>query len=245
MKKALIFIFFIMLQSNALADLATYKTTCTDIGYTPGTEKHGECVITLHKRGNKLKSSKPLKPNKFKYVKYDADKPLGDYQNECSDGTELTRQSFVNEMWCWRKAIELFGQSHFGSNWRSSNNSYSKLLKALDDFAAIAEKQVARGNVDVKKTANDLDKFKLSISANANALDAQNAQRSMNMMMLGLSIMQGGGYNYQSNSSSKINTPGYLENSYISGFNRICSYTDGISQTKKTIPSTQLCSLTK
>ena len=34
----------------ALAGMAEFKSTCADIGFKPGTEKFGECVLKLHAR---------------------------------------------------------------------------------------------------------------------------------------------------------------------------------------------------
>ena len=36
---------------GALAGMSEYKSTCKDIGFKPGTENFGQCVLKLHARG--------------------------------------------------------------------------------------------------------------------------------------------------------------------------------------------------
>ena len=57
-KNFLIIIFLIFFQKLAFAfDLNEFKSTCTDLGFKKGTEKHGSCVMTLYKNSNKSKKN--------------------------------------------------------------------------------------------------------------------------------------------------------------------------------------------
>ena len=55
MKKLILFL--LLLPSICFADiLDDYKSTCKDIGFKPGTEKFGDCVLKLKKKDNQLQS---------------------------------------------------------------------------------------------------------------------------------------------------------------------------------------------
>ena len=43
------------LSSNDIASMEVLKDACTSIGFKTKTEKHGECVLELHKRSDELK----------------------------------------------------------------------------------------------------------------------------------------------------------------------------------------------
>tara|TARA_Y100001934_G_scaffold39083_1_gene45844 strand:+ start:1680 stop:2231 length:552 start_codon:yes stop_codon:yes gene_type:complete len=50
---AFVLLLLTMPVPEALAGMSEYKSTCKDIGFKPGTEKFGECVLKLHARGKK------------------------------------------------------------------------------------------------------------------------------------------------------------------------------------------------
>jgi len=246
MKLRLLTIIFslIFFQSNLYADeLSELKQECSEIGFKLGTEKHGSCVLKLLTKVKK----QPIKPTNFKKPFYHRHKSIGNYFDECKDNNSNERQNFVNQMECWNDMIKKSGDKKLGLGWQSSNDSYAKLLQSLVSFSRIAQKQVSLGNADPNLTSADVKKYALSISSDANALDAQRANSSFNMMMLGLSIMNNGipRHDYNVNNSNSINNiTGFLTGSSISGMNRICYYNQGVSKSVSTIASTQLCPLT-
>lgn len=189
----------------------------------------------------------PIKPTNFKKPFYHRHKSIGNYLDECSESNSSERQNFVNQMECWNEMMKKAGDEKFGIGWQSSNGSYARLLQSLVSFSRIAQKQVSLGNADPNLALADVKKYALSISSNANALDAQKANSSFNMMILGLSIMNNGipRYDYNVNNPSSINNViGFLTGSTISGLNRVCYYRQGVSKSVSTIATTQLCPLT-
>ncbi len=238
----IIFVFFISFTFNFVKanNLESLKKECSEIGYVLGSEKHGMCVLKLLK---KIKN-KPVQPSNFEKPFYSKQKKLSTYLEECSQGPINIKQNFVTQMQCWTEMMEDFGNEKFGYNWKNSRNSYAKLLQSLQSFAKIAQNQVSHGNADPNNSMAEVKKYALNISQNANALDSQRANSSLNMMLLGLSIMNNGIPAYGSAGNSVVhNTPGFLTGSKVSGLNRICYYNKGGSTSAKTIGRAQLCSL--
>ena len=48
---AFVFLLLTVPVQGALAGMSEYKSTCKDIGFKPGTENFGQCVLKLHARG--------------------------------------------------------------------------------------------------------------------------------------------------------------------------------------------------
>ena len=70
-------------------DLQVLKDACTSIGFKTKTEKHGECVLELHKRSDELKLFKVSESNNYNESFQKANKPLVfstyfEAKNECS-----------------------------------------------------------------------------------------------------------------------------------------------------------------